>query len=357
MHFFNKSAFIILFSTLFSFLLSAELPHSFNDLTPHTFIRTVPHIKKNIAPQTIRIDIPEFPNAHNPSLISFDEGYLLIFRIRPNHKEEPWVSQIGVLRLDGNLNKISQPELLQLRDPSSSIPSQAEDARVFTCNGKIYLIYNDNEKEICRSIQTSRRDMYVAELTYDDGRFLVSKPIKLIHPEKYPIQTCQKNWVPFEWNNTILLGYSISPHEILLPNLETGECTTFQNTKSAIPWKWGDLRGGTPAVLMDGEYISFFHSGKFSRSHATNQKKKRHYFMGVYTFSSDPPFKITKSTPFPLADNTFYTNSDFHMRVVFPSGIVVTDDQIIISYGKDDHEVWIAIFDKTFIKTLLKPVK
>ena len=86
-------------------------------------------------------------------------------------------------------------------------------------------------------------------------------------------------------------------------------------------------------------------------------KPLRHYYMGAYTFSPEPPFNIKKITTFPIIADGFYTPSDYDKRVIFPGGFVSDGEHIYIAYGKDDCEIWIATLDKEELKKNLKPVE
>ena len=199
--------------------------------------------------------------------------------------------------------------------------------------------------------------MFMAELSYDNGHFTLSAPLKLICEEKYQKQLVQKNWVPFEWNKTLLITYAVNPHEVLYPNLINGTCYHCYETAASIDWKWGTLRGSTPPQLVDGEYLAFFHSGIYTSSASSWNADMWHYYMGAYTFSAEPPFNITKMTPEPIIGEAFYTPSNYNKRVIFPGGFVVSDSVIYVAYGKDDSEMWVATLDKEALKKTLKSVK
>jgi predicted GH43/DUF377 family glycosyl hydrolase len=306
-----------------------------------------------IVSSTKRIVLKEYPGAFNPSLIKTKHGLLLSFRYSPDVAYDPNISYIGVVFLDENLDPIAKPELLSTRSKENKIPSQSEDARLFSYRDRIFLIYNDNADN---TAYWQKRDMFLAELFYQEGQFSLSTPLKLIHEGKSQTQPVQKNWVPFEWDKKLFIAYSVNPHEIIYPNLVTGSCYQFYETWVPFPWDFGKLRLSTPPLLVDGEYLAFFHSGKVTQSSASNGWKLWHYFMGAYTFSAEPPFQITKTTPLPLIHDDFYTLSGAEKRVVFPGGFVVVDSTVYVAYGKDDCEIWIATIDKTTLKNALVPV-
>ena len=310
----------------------------------------------NIVIRTKQIILPECPNAFNPSIIALDnkEGFLLIFRYSPSSSKH-WISYIGVVYLDNDFEPVLKPRLLSLRHVQSKTPSQSEDARIFSFRGRYFLIFNDNV-EIENPLTTQRRDLYLTELFGSEDRFSLSSPIKLTYEQKYNAQWWQKNWVPFIRNDDFFLIYSIDPHEILYPSLLNGNCYHLYETKNEINWDWGHLRGGTPAMLVDGEYLTFFHSSIKISSDVSQGKELWHYFMGAYTFSPEPPFTITKISPAPLAKEGFYTSSDCEKRVIFPGGFVVVEPFIYVAYGKDDCEMWIATLDKTALLQSLQPL-
>lgn len=301
-----------------------------------------------------RIHLEGFPGAHNPSLFKIEQGFLLSFRYCPNPTEYPWLSFVGIVLLDDSLTPISAPELLNTRYKNDKTPSQSEDARIFSYRGRLFLIYNDNRETL--SSTSERRHMFIAELYWENDRFSLSAPLKLVYEQKYHTALWQKNWVPFEWNGSLLLAYTINPHEILYPNLKTGACYFCYETQAPLKWDLGPLRGSTPPLLVDGEYLAFFHSGTITSSPASWGQPMWHYFAGAYTFSKDPPFKITKFTPLPIVGEGFYTPSDYNKRVIFPGGFVLEDTLIYLAYGKDDREIWIAIIDKKALKKALVSV-
>ena len=234
--------------------------------------------------------------------------------------------------------------------------SQAEDARLFSYRNRIFVIYNDN-LEVVAPLYTDRRDLFIAELIWIDDHYELSVPLKLYYKEKYHNQLWQKNWTPFEYQGKLLLSYSLNPHLILYPNLMTGECYQFCETSLLLNWNFGPLRGSSQALLIDGEYFSFFHSGIVDFSHASSYYYLWHYFMGAYTFSAKPPFQLTSMTPHPILTEGLYTQSSREKRVIFPGGFAVVGPSLYLAYGKDDCEIWIMIIDKDALKKTMKQLK
>ncbi len=310
---------------------------------------------QTIVIDTKKITFDRFRDAFNPSLAKWGEHFLLSFRYCPDRAQQSWLSEVWVVLLDGSLEPITEPQKLNSRSKNSKTPSQIEDARFFTFRDRLFLIYNDNIDEIFFD-HSKRRDMFFSEIFFSEGQFQLSAPLKLYSEEKYNTSLQQKNWIPFEWRNDLYFIYSIQPHEILVPNLKNGVCFSFHKTQTPFQWIYGALRGSSNAQLVDGEYLAFFHSSTRTRSPASGDWKLWHYFMGVYTFSAEPPFAITRMIREPIMSPDFYTSSYREKRVIFPGGFVVEGPHIYVAYGKDDCEIWIATLDKEELKKHLIPV-
>ena len=121
------------------------------------------------------------------------------------------------------------------------------------------------------------------------------------------------------------------------------------------------LRGGTPGLLIDKEYLAFFHCSKGMATQQSEGKMMTHYFMGAYTYSASPPFALTRVSPKPIIGKNFY-NGPMHntwkpLRVVFPCGFVFDQKHIWIVYGRQDHETWVVKLDRNAFFKSLVPVQ
>ena len=83
------------------------------------------------------------------------------------------------------------------------------------------------------------------------------------------------------------------------------------------------------------------------------------YFVGAFSFTSQPPFRITSMSPSPLLGKAFssgwtYKNTDF---VIFPMSFLADEHFIDLTYGKNDRETWVLRLNRTdFFSTHLRPV-
>lgn len=307
---------------------------------------------------TKRIEIPGFPFAFNPSIIRWNGSLLLCFRDIPNPKT-PFFSFIYLVWLNDDFTPKSTPQVLHQLSPWFPQPSRAEDARLIKVGERLYIVYSDNkEKDLSRG----GFRVYIAELKIEKNDFNVISDECLSIFEGESKQKREKNWVPFDYHNNLLLAYSLTPHVIFNPLLGTGQCETFATSNSELYWDWGDLRGGTTALkINDSSYLSFFHSSKDMQSVHSDGKVVSHYFMGAYIYDSEPPFKITNISPEPIVAKNFYNGTVYKpywkpIRCVFPCGYIVEGDDIWVTYGRQDHEMWVVKIDKPGLLRSLIPV-
>lgn len=310
--------------------------------------------------ETKRIIIPSFPFAFNPGITHWRGQLLMTFRDIPDPKQS-FTSHIWIVQIDETFQPVSEPQLLELLPPGASpeIPSRAEDARLITVGEDLYIVYSDNRDAL---ITKGGFRVYIARLEHDGSKF-VAKSIDAL--KRYPGESLlvrEKNWVPFVYQNELLLAYSVDPHLIFrsLPGMEA--CETFSQFSNHISWKWGILRGGTPALNIDGhQYLAFFHSSIKMKTMHSNEKEILHYFVGAYTFSLEPPFEITQISPEPIVGKGFYIGEVYKpywgsIRTVFPGGYIFNDDFIWVLYGRQDHEMWVAKLDRHGLFKSLVPV-
>ena len=313
-----------------------------------TFLEQV--LSKTCIVNSKQIKIPGYPNAYNPSLIPYKGGYLLSFRYISRCPEKfknnfhVDVSFIGVVRLDKKF-KVSEKtvQLLNIVSYSSKFSLTAEDARLLNVGNRIFIFFND-----LPLLQTSGQfAMYFGELVEEQGMFVLKEPAKPLN-YSYAIQV-EKNWSPFSSGDRLYVIYSDQPRVILEVDLNTGYC--HEVTRTMLNWNWhlGEIRGGTPAYLVDDTFLTFFHS-----CFPAETSKGRAYVMGAYTFDKDPPFSPRTMTLRPLGDMTDYTQ-DNSPKVAFPGGMVVQDHLIHVAWGKADKQIFITTFDREKLLASMEP--
>lgn len=292
--------------------------------------------------ETKQIIVPGFAGAFNASVIRWHDKLLMCFRIR----DEKMIStfEFGCVWLDDEFNVISEPHILEIKNDVSTF-KQNQDPRLIIIDNTLYILYSN----FIKIDHITTRRMFVAQMRHENERFFIENPVCL-DPFPNSGKRWEKNWVPFNYNESLLLAYSLQPHTIFHPCLKTGICEMKNSTNSDAIWEWGELRGGTPALLDGDHYIAFFHSSKEIATVHSNGKKMQHYVMGAYVFSSEPPFEITHMSPEPIVADNFYSAPAYNtwkpLRVVFPMGCLIDERYIWITYGRQDFEIWVAKLDK-----------
>ncbi len=103
-------------------------------------------------------------------------------------------------------------------------------------------------------------------------------------------------------------------------------------TQPTLPWKHGEIRGGTPPVLVDDLYWTFFHS-----SVPWREDGKRWYVMGAYAFESNPPFAMKRITTKPLLCGSRMDRwAEGKPLVVFACGALFRNGKWLITGGLND---------------------
>ncbi len=314
-------------------------------------------LKDNFVLETRKIVLEKYPQAFNPSIIQWKGKYLLSFRVieDPDHS---FNSELGLVWLNESFKPIGTPQLIEIRDFGSSVPARGEDARLITEGDKLYFIYSDCDDPL---ISRGGFRVFISQVDENEGVFTLKKQEKLIYFEGEDPSVREKNWVPFIYQNELYLAYSIVPHIIFKPLFGTNSCETFCKSKSYLHWDWGEIRGGTPAHLVRGEYLAFFHSSKYLVSDLSYNKSIAHYFMGAYTYEKEPPFRLTSISSKPIVGKNFYKGPLYKpywkpIRCVFPCGYVHDDQYIWVAYGRQDHEMWLAKIEIDGLLNSLIPV-
>lgn len=291
-----------------------------------------------------KLEIPGYPEAFNPSIVRWNGGILMSFRVWNPDSGIP--NQVGTVWLDEDMNVKSQPSLIDLKTQFRGEPNYVQDPRLVVVGDRLLMVYNNL---IPLETRENRR-MHVAELEDVVTRFTIERSESILNYPDAKDSLNEKNWVPFDWKGDLLLGYSIVPHRILRPVQGTNTGEWVSEVKSKIKWNWGILRGGTPALKIGNKYLSFFHSWKhFSTIHSDGEFIP-HCFIGAYTFSADPPFEIEQISPNYITGKSFYDGPPYvnwrPLRVFYPCGYIIDGDYIWLSCGKQDHEAWVVKIDK-----------
>lgn len=325
----------------------------------HTSVHSTIDLEDPVSPfilETKKIEIEGYEFSFNPSIVMWNDQILLCFRIRDPLTYS--TNRIGLVFLNNDMEPEGKVYELEIEASPSLFSDKEQDPRLIVVNNKLYAVYNN---EILGIFKEPLRRMIYGEIEYHDDRFIIHDPQSIIRFEGETTFRKEKNWVPFDFEGNLLLSYSLQPHHVLFPIKDSAECVTISTTRGAIDWKWGELRGGTPALLIGDQYLAFFHSSKNLSTLQSDNKFMLHYFMGAYTFNMTPPFEITSISPKPIVGKKFYNGPVYKtwkpLRVVFPGGFIVKENKVWVAYGRQDHEIWLVKMDLNELLNSLIPVK
>lgn len=166
----------------------------------------------------------------------------------------------------------------------------------------------------------------------------------------------EKNWLWFFVEGKLTVLYHSNPWQIAQFGKSWSHATPHE-TDPGPKWYYGDIRGGTPPVLVDGVYWTFFHSsvgwiGRFRR-----------YYIGAIGFESQPPFAPLYLTREPiLVGNQADRWAPKKPLCVFPCGALLRSSsetsgpEWLITMGINDLACgWLKIPHSAVIE-LAKPV-
>jgi len=307
----------------------------------------VPYADTEMIKRVKKIKIRDVFAPYNGALIEKKDGYWLLFRydnIRQMYFNKI-DSNVGCVELDQYL-KQTNSDFFTIETNSNS----SEDPRILKMGEDFLVVFND-----LFSAENGRRGMHIGKINFEQKRADNVSPLDL------KIATTEKNWSPFVYQDSngessICFEYQVShPRQILyLENLfDPKKQEIYQQAASlaSIPWekKWGMPAGGTPARLVDGEYLAFFHS-KFR-----DKAGILWYVLGAYTFEAQAPFRIAKVSPYPILfegiyDNEYLNTAEPTKCVIFPGSYAIKEHDgktlIQLACGENDSSVKVITFDK-----------
>lgn len=273
----------------------------------------------------------------NCSFIEFAGKRIFCYRMEPR----PFcaTTRLGICLLDKDFQPIESTNvLLNLHSDLKGFIKgfHVEDPRLFIYDNKLMLSYTDG-------YQMAQAEIDQDTLQAKDS-FYIDKPNQL---------RTEKNWVFFEHEKTLYCVYDFNRHQIFKMHGSSWE--KVYESDFSCGWHYGEIRGGTSPIRVGDKYITFFHS-------AINYVKKgvpgRQYFMGAYAFEASPPFTPISISKEPILAGEYISAGiprlSNQIFVVFPGGIIKTDDGYMISFGYNDIQCrYINITEKFLSENMI----
>lgn len=309
------------------------------------------------------LQIPGLKFGYNPSIVHFRGKTLVFFRydveniqVESGHKKQK--SFVACAEFTNDLNTVLNVTEIALNS------FFAEDPRAIVYQDIIYLFYNTPLTDPLVSRFRPGRKMCVAKI---NPKTLTVIEQKTIHYQQF---LTEKNWVPFAGpigseEEGIYLIHTLQKFRVLkLDPKDLSHATLICETLEKIPeihrWdkKWGTARGGSPAILVDGEYWMFFHS--FYRP-ITGGIDIHNYICGAMVFQSTPPFLPKRMLKDPVVFEGMYTSNYRRSNTftTYPAGVVYEPelDQFLVSIGENDRVMKVLTISKKSLEQALQPIE
>lgn len=295
--------------------------------------------KSDFVTNVTLLSIPKAPFAYNGAIIEDKEGYRLFFRQdQLLAKNKSFSSHIGSILLSSDWNVIEkEPIWIDTKSDFS------EDARVIRQDDALFLLFNE--------LDLKGRSLRLLEL--DSGGLSFKEKIFLPNPS----QKVEKNWTLFFHEKKSYFHYLLSPQKTLFfdgKNLQQIGPSFFWNS-DVWEKRWGSIRGGTCAQMIEGSYLAFFHSS-FS-----DPSGRVWYVMGAYTFAARPPFHIEKISKAPIFFDGIYdsrhkNSAKPYIFSIYPMGFCSKNGKVYLSCGENDSAIKVLEIEQKELLKSLEPI-
>lgn len=298
----------------------------------------------------------------NPSIISEDHGYTLIFRtvnydhVYDEKGEDTWIpldedqnvrTRNYLVKLDKWCKVISSHEIIEgpKFEERKKYPTRVlglEDCRLFKIGTRYWFT--------CTTLDTSPHS--TAQITLArlkqkpnaEGKYDLDFFLPLIGPDP---KRCEKNWLPFEYEGDIGLYYNSDPTTIMTIDRKTGETKKVKENETNFDFE--RFRGGAGPLEFDKGYLVIIHEVVF--------REHRHYYHRFLWMNRE--FKIQKfSRPFYLYEYEENGKAK-HYDVEFAIGMCYGHDgkSILISAGVNDSQAWLFQYSIEEIRKNLRTME
>jgi len=247
-------------------------------------------------PLTIDLPHEDVGSSFNNSILFWRGRILMTYRHQYGHPNVLYgYSNVIIAELDDKFKPVGKTKLLI---------ENAQDGRLCILNGGLYCSYSS-------ILGGERCHMHICKL--DDNLNVTFD--KHFNPIKNPTKHLEKNWVFCSMDGEIFCVYDYQPQLTIWRMNEDFEITDTI-TKDPVVWEFGEVRGGTPPILIDGNFVSIVHS---------IYRKK--YVNAV--------LRMTKEFDFISLQRVDIDIDNF--LIIFPCGLAELHGRYFVSYGVEDR--------------------
>lgn len=227
----------------------------------------------------------------------------------------------------------------------------SEDPRIVRVDNEdtLYMTYTACD----RGLRVALTSIKVSDFLRENWKW--KKPVLIS-----PLGEVNKNWVifPSKIKNKYAILHSISPKISIAYrsnlNFRQGEyIESYYNGENKSKSYWdGWVRGaGAPPIKTEKGWLVFYH--------AIDRNDSGKYKVGAMLLDLENPTKVLSRASEPILEpDKLYENNGFKSGIVYVSGAVVKDENILLYYGASDSYVSVAWANlKEFLRKLIKKEK
>lgn len=254
------------------------------------------------------------PEGYNPSIIRFNGKLVLCYRFHPDGTKS---TRLGIAELDEDFKVLSTQTL----DINDDVPSH-EDGRLYVWKQDLYLCY----------VSSHWPNILACNVKYcrlsKPDHWRCDQPVDYPHSDR---DTTEKNHVPFPHGDQLRIIYRTNPRQVIYTANTNEEFVT-----NALPWPYGEMRGGTTPIPYQDKLLRFFHS----RINNDCPPIPWRYFVGAMLLDVEPPYKMVAVSRRPILIASEVggdpTRHHFKPSIVFPAGAIEHDGGWLLSIGIND---------------------
>ena len=226
------------------------------------------------------------------------------------------------IELDKDLNKIPSSEKLFDVTDDNRLYLGIEDIRIFYKDNDLVFIGTGYHKNETIGVVVGDYNINSNEL----------EPIEI--KPSFNNSNCEKNWVYIDYKDSNHIVYKWHPLQICKINDETKELDLVE-TKGNMPRIFSHARGSTCGFKYKNEYWFIVH--------IVSYEQPRHYYHVFAVFDSEMNL-LRYSAPFKFEGTC----------IEYTLSLIVEDDRVIVPYSVWDNKTKIAVYDKSYIDSLVK---
>jgi predicted GH43/DUF377 family glycosyl hydrolase len=268
-------------------------------------------------------------NILNPSICYHNEQYLINTR-EVNYKFD---IEANKYHYDGTIdtyNKIKMVTDLSFNELDTKLVDNTSTIQTYPSHITGYedlrlVMFRDTLYAVCTSIKTNPKGVNEMCLLKFNGT-TIEKIVRLKCEGLTSDEKTEKNWAPFVHDDKLLFVYSSQPTLILDCDVETGNCRVLQGGNNSLDMS--TYRGGSQLVKVGDKYLYIIHQVGFMNN-------RRYYYHRFVQMTNE--LKVHRISP-------MFIFSD-QPTIEFCSGMCYDGKQLVLTYGFEDKEAFIATID------------